>query len=92
MTEPVVTTSAVVDDLVTEDGAVVLVDSARGPQVLRLSPLAQAVREIAQGGVPLTLLTHDLFERFGAPPDGQSDAVLAVVEQLASAGVVTVER
>ena len=91
MTGPMVTTCPVVDALVNGDGAVVLTDSTRGHQVLRVSPLAQAVREIAEGGVPLSNLAAELILRFGPPADDVSSAVLTLVEQLSSVGLVSID-
>ncbi|MGO4599356.1 hypothetical protein [Terrabacter sp. 2RAF25] len=91
MTDPVVTASEVADVLVGDDGSVVLVESAGQHQVLRLSVLGQAVREIAVSGVPLSRLTDELVARFGSAGPDPAAEVQALVAQLASAGLVRVD-
>lgn len=91
MSERVVTATAVADVLVGDDGAVVLVESRGQHQVLRLSALAQAVREIAESGVSLSRLTDELVDRFGSGGGEPAQEVEALVAELASAGLVRVD-
>jgi hypothetical protein len=92
MSDPVVTATSVADVLVGSDGAVVLVESGGAHQVVRLSSMGQAVRELAASGVPLSRLTEGLVGRFGAVGADPSTAVAAMVAQLESAGLVRVDR
>lgn len=91
MKDVTVTATAVVDQLVADDGAVVLVDAGGQHRVLRLSAMGQAVREFALSGVPLSRLTDELVERFGAAGDNPADAVATLVRELESAGLVRVD-
>jgi len=87
----VVRTTRVLDELVTDDGAVLLVSIADGHRVLRVSPLAQAVRELARDGMALTDIEREVALRFGRPPTSSvEEAMVAVVESLVEQGVVTV--
>ena len=91
MTEPVVRAIAVADALVGDGGAVVLVESSSGHQVVRISPMGQAVREMAAVGVPMSRLTKELVGRFGAADGDAATAVEALVAELVSAGLVRVD-
>ncbi|NUR80525.1 MAG: hypothetical protein HOQ21_08790 [Dermatophilaceae bacterium] len=91
MTDPVVTATEVADALVGDDGAVVLVVSGGQHQVLRLSLLGQAIREIAATGVPMSRLTDELVGRFGGAGADPAADVVALVKQLESAGLVRVD-
>lgn len=87
----VVHTTRVLDELVTDDGAVLLVSIAHGHRVLRVSPLAQAVRELARDGMSLSDLETEVAHRFGRPPTSTvEEAMVVVVESLVEQGVVTV--
>lgn len=90
--DSVVTTADLVDVLETGDGAVVLVERESQARVVRVSEIGLAVLTLASGrGVPTGELGRALASRYGAP-DGVdlSDAVAAVVAELAVQGLVTV--
>ena len=91
MKDVTVTSTAVVDELVADDGAVVLVDNGGQHRVLRLSVMGQVVREIARPGVSLGRLTDELVDRFGAAGENPADAVATLVRDLESAGLVRVD-
>jgi hypothetical protein len=82
----------VLDELVGDDGSVVLVAVPGGHRVVRLSTLGQAVRELATGGVPFEKLVAGLVDRFGSPPgpDDAVETVRAAVDSRESEGVVRV--
>ena len=91
MSGPVVSSAPVLDELVGEDGAVVLVAHGSGHRVVRLSVLGQMIRELAADGIPLSTLGAVLVERLGSPagPDVEG-AVRVAVEALAAEGLVAV--
>jgi hypothetical protein len=92
MTDPVVRTRPVVDELVGDDGAVVLVLSDDAHRVVRISVLGQTIRELAADGIVSSLLERALVDRFGTPgtPDVQA-LVRAAIDALAAEGLVAVE-
>jgi hypothetical protein len=91
MSGPVVSSAPVLDELVGEDGAVVLVSHGSGHRVVRLSVLGRMIRELAADGIPLSTLGAVLVERLGSPPTpNDQDAVRVAVEALAAEGLVVV--
>ena len=92
MTDPVVRTRPVVDELVGDDGAVVLVLADDAHRVVRISVLGQTIRELAADGIVSSLLERALVDRFGTPdtPDVQA-LVRAAIDALATEGLVAVE-
>jgi len=74
-----------VDALAVGDETLLLFES----QLVRLSPLAQAIFDLAAGGASVDDLAAELERRFGAPPEGTvRAATLAAVEELVGLGVV----
>jgi hypothetical protein len=79
----------VLDAVTSEEGAVVLV--RRGPRadLVRLSPLGAAIRELAEPGISLQDLTAELERRFGAPPEADlAEATLEYASSLVDNGLV----
>ena len=72
----------VVDELVTEDGAVVLVETATGHHVVRLSVLGQLIRELAAQDITIERLVQELESRLG--PSTAGDAGLLVATAVAA--------
>ena len=71
----IVRTCEVVDELVTDDGAVVLVRTQSGHRVVRLSLLGQLIRELAAAGIAMDRLVHELESHLGRS-DGPDAEVL----------------
>jgi hypothetical protein len=91
MTPDVVRTTALVDQLEVDDGAVVLVESGDGARVLKVSAMALTILTLAQGGATLRSIGLELSARYGPPTDGTIDeAVSALVDELARQGLVEV--
>jgi hypothetical protein len=88
----VVRSAPVLDQLVGDDGAVVLRVHETTHRVVRLSVLGQTIRELAAHGILSSVLERALVERLGTPdtPDVQA-LVRAAIEALAAEGLVTVE-
>lgn len=87
----VVTALPVVDELITEEGSVVLVPGSGGAsRILRLSSIGSAVRELTTDGMPLGELADRLTERFGAPEGSAVAAVTDVVATLVEQGLISV--
>lgn len=70
-------TCPVLDELVDEDGAVVLQQDGSGHRVIRLSPLGQLIRELAVEGISLDVLVPALEARLGPPTQGNARDVTA---------------
>ncbi|MGO4363016.1 PqqD family protein [Terrabacter sp. 2TAF16] len=81
------------DELIGEDGSVVLIPVNGAYRVVRLSTLGQAVRELTAGGTSIEQLASGLVARFGTPPEraDSRDAVRAVLASLESEGVVRLD-
>ncbi|MDV3223460.1 hypothetical protein [Intrasporangium sp.] len=89
MTDPLVRAVEAVDELVVDGEGVVLLNDGGAGRLVRLSPLGLAVRRLTREGMPLSRLGAHLTDEFGSPEDGDVEgAVRAVVEDLASQGVV----
>lgn len=89
MTDPVVRTVPALDEVAGEEGAVVLLGAEDDARILRISPLAHAVRELAADGMPLSSLTVELTARFDEPPEGDAAALVrSMVEELRDQGLV----
>jgi len=76
-------TCDVVDELSSDDGAVVLVGSSGNHRVVRLSVLGQLIRELASEGISIDSLVLELEAMLGPAGDGESarlvvDAVAAL--------------
>ena len=91
MTDQVVLSTQVVDQLDVDDGAVILVESGDRARVLKVSAMARTLLDLSQGGTTMSAIGLELSARFGAPSDGSIDhAVRALVEELARQGLVEV--
>ena len=89
----IVRTCAVVDELVSDDGAVVLIAAASEHRVVRLSVLGQLIRELAGEGVTMDRLVQELETRLGALEDGEARRLTAkAVAALEADGVVSVQQ
>lgn len=89
MTGGAVVSVPIVDDFVTEDGAVVLLSGETG-RVIRLSAVGLAILHIARTRIDIDRLVVELEARFGPPRDGDVRVtVLAMVDQLEDEGLVT---
>jgi hypothetical protein len=78
----------VVDELVTHEGAAVLLGGTESV-VMRLSPMGQAIRELASESISLQELVARLHERFGPPPDGdQFLMVRSMVDEMVERGII----
>ncbi len=87
----VVTALPVVDELVTDEGSVVLIAGSGGAsRILRLSAIGAAVRELTRDGMSLGDLADRLTERFGAPEGSAVGIVADLVETLVAQGTVSV--
>ena len=92
MTDPVVRTRPVVDELVGDDGAVVLVLREDAHRVVRISVLGQLIRELAADGITLNDLESALVEHLGTPEDLNVPALVgAAVDALADEGLLVVD-
>lgn len=78
----VLRTCQVVDELVTDEGAVVLLEAGAGHRVVRLSVLGQLIRELAAEGIPMDRLVRELEAQLG--PAGDLDAWLLTVKSVAA--------
>lgn len=88
----VIRTTPVVDELVTEDGAVVLLVAPGGYRVVRLSVLGQLIRELAAGGISMDHLVEELEARLGPSTDGDATTLVAsAVVSLGADGLVSVD-
>lgn len=85
----IITALAVVDDLVSEDGALVLVEAGGAHRVVRLSVLGQAIRELAAEGVTLGSLVAGLEDRFGPAGEESTQIVTRAVAALEADGLVS---
>ena len=89
MSEQIVRTCQVVDELATEDGAVVLLAASAGHQLVRLSVLGQVIRELAAEGITAERLAQEVELRIGPPPQGDvAELVAAAVAELERDGLV----
>jgi hypothetical protein len=95
MTPVVVHAVAVLDELISDDGGLLLVgDDIAGHRVLSITVLGAEIRELAKGGITLPVLVDELTEIFGAPSEDSREPtaiVVAAVEALAAEGVLTLE-
>jgi hypothetical protein len=92
MSLEMVHTSPVVDELVTDEGSVVLISTPNGHRVVRLSLLGQLIRELAVGGIAIEDLRRELEAQLGAPRRGDTLALVrGAVEVLRSDGIVTTQ-
>ena len=93
MNSPVVHTAVVLDELVSDDGALLLVgDDVTGHRVLRITILGQEIRDLASDGIALPTLVDELLEIFEAPSDDPEEAtrlVKTAVEAFVAEGVLT---
>lgn len=93
MTGPTVRASAVLDELVSDEGSILLVGSdTAGHRVLRITTLGQAIRELSTQGIALPVLVRELVEIFGSPsgdPEEATRLVEAAVDALVAEGVLT---
>lgn len=86
----IVRTCDVVDELVTDEGAVVLVKAPRGNHVVRLSLLGQLIRELAGEGISFDALVRKLEAELGPAQDGESRRLVAdAVAALEADGLVS---
>jgi hypothetical protein len=82
----------VVDELISDDGAVVLLARAEGHRVVRLSVLGQLIRELAADSITIEHLAEELVLLAGSPPQGDVvQLVAAAVRDLKSDGLVSIE-
>jgi hypothetical protein len=86
----IVQTGDAVDELVTDEGAVVLVKTPRGHNLVRLSVLGQLIRVLAAEGIPLDDLVDELESRLGPAEHGESRQLVAeAVAALEADGLVS---
>lgn len=71
----------VVDELVTDEGSVVLQEVGGGHHIARLSVLGQLVRELAAEGISLDALARELESRLG--PAAGVDTLQATADAVA---------
>jgi hypothetical protein len=92
VTHVVVRSAPVLDELVGDDGAVVLMVHETSHRVVRLSVLGQTIRELAADGISSRVLERALVERLGTPDTADVQALVkAAVDDLAAEGLVTVD-
>lgn len=93
MSTELVRANPVVDELVTDEGSVVLVSTPSGHRVVRLSLLGQLIREVAVSAIPLDRLASELESWIGSPPGGDGlGLVRRAVADLERDGLVTVRE
>lgn len=93
MTDDVVRATPLVDLLEVDDGAVVLIEGGDGARVLKVSAVARTILSLTEGGATLRSIGVELSARFGTPGEQTVEAaVSALVEELASQGLVDVQR
>lgn len=86
----IVRTRGVLDELISEDGAVVLVGSTESHRVVRLSVLGQLIRELAIEGISIDSLVGELEVILGPPGEGESTRLVAeAVAALEADGLVS---
>lgn len=73
-----------VDQLSRDDGALLLYEG----NLLRLSPIAAAVADLARDGIDFEHLVTSLEARFGVPDTGSTKATRAIVTELIDRGVI----
>ena len=84
---------AVIDELVTDDGTVVLVGGTAGGKVVRLSPLGHEILAAVANGLTLAELESEMRSRLGEPPGGDLSALVreAVLALLGTTVIVRSE-
>lgn len=85
----IITALAVVDELASDDGVLVLVETRGAHRVVRLSVLGQAIRELAADGITLGSLIAGLEARFGPAGEESTQIVTRAVAALESDGLVS---
>jgi hypothetical protein len=86
----VIRTCEVLDELVAEDGAVVLVEAATGDRVVRISVFGQLIRELAAEGITIDCLVQELEARLGPSTEGDAGLLVArAVDALERDGLVS---
>lgn len=75
-----------IDTLAVDGEAILLLEP---DQVVRLSPIAAAVFELAAAGASFGSLLEQIEEQFGVPAEGDaSDALQVILDDLVQAGVL----
>lgn len=91
MSTEVVHANPVVDELVTDEGSVVLISTPSGHRVVRLSLLGQLIRELTGSAIQVDRLATELESRVGSPPGGDAlELVRRAVGDLERDGLVAV--
>jgi hypothetical protein len=86
-----VRTCPVQDELVTDEGSVVLLRARGGHRVIRLSVLGQLIRELAAEAISVELLARELESLIGSAPGGSAvELAMRAVEALERDGLVEV--
>jgi hypothetical protein len=86
----IIRTADVVDELETDEGAVVLVETPQGHNLVRLSVLGQLIRELAAEGISMDSLVDELELRLGPAEQGESrQLVVEAVAALQADGLVS---
>lgn len=89
----IVRTCTVVDELVSDDGAVVLIEAEGEHRVLRLSVLGQLIRELASEGITIDRLVRELETRLGALDGDEAwSLTTTAVAALEAEGAVSVQK
>jgi hypothetical protein len=89
----IVRTCTVIDELVSDDGAVVLIAAEGDHRVVRLSALGQLIRELAAEGITMDQLVEELEARLGALDGDEAWGLTATaVAALEEDGVVSVQQ
>jgi hypothetical protein len=81
------------DELVTDEGSVVLLRARGSHRVVRLSMLGQLIRELAVEAISVEVLARELESRIGSPPGGSAvELALRAVQALERDGLVAVSE
>jgi hypothetical protein len=93
MTVSIVHSVPVLDELVGDEGSLLLVgDETAGHRVLRVTALGQEIREQAKHGIAFPHLVDELITVFGPPSEDPAEATRLVkqaVEALVAQGALT---
>jgi hypothetical protein len=89
----IIRTCKVMDELVSDDGAVVLVAAEVGHRVVRLSVLGQLIRGLAAEGITMDRLVRELETELGALDGDEAWSLTATaVAALEADGLVRVQQ